>query len=70
MTSPIETITVVCPACAVTYEDWTRGSVNLNLDDFGEDYLRECSTATCPSCGFVVELDTLVVEGNVWRWSA
>jgi len=31
--------------------------------------LRECSTATCPACGFVVELDLLVVEGNVWRLS-
>ena len=30
-------------------------------------YLREASTATCPSCGHVVELDTVIVEGDVWR---
>ncbi len=41
--------------------------MNLDLDDFDEEYLREASTATCPSCGHVVELDTLIVEGDVWR---
>jgi len=65
MTSPPERITVVCPECGIEYEDWMR-SVNLDLDDFGADYLRECSTATCPRCAHVVELDTLVVEGDVW----
>ncbi len=65
MTSPPERITVACPECGIEYEDWMR-SVNLDLDDFGEDYLRECSTATCPRCAHVVELDTLVVKGDVW----
>ena len=67
MTSPVETIRVACPSCGREYEDWTRGSVNLDLDDVDDDYLRACSTATCPSCGHVVALGTLVVIGNVWR---
>ncbi len=67
MTSPPEKITVRCPHCGGEYQDWTR-SVNLDLDDFGADYLRECSTATCPRCAHVVELDTLVVKGNVWTF--
>lgn len=32
-------------------------------------YLRACSTTTCRECGFVVDLGTLVVEGNVWTMS-
>ena len=74
MTSPVETITVACPACAVTYEDWTRGSVNLGQEGWDPAdpevaaYLRECETAKCPSCGHVVELDVLRVEGGLWRF--
>ena len=67
MTSPVEQIVVKCPNCGTRYEDWYRGSVNLNLDDdFDEEYLRQASTATCPTCGHVVELHTLVVSGDVW----
>ena len=69
MTSPPEQITVQCPRCGFEYEDWYRPSINLNLgDDFSEEYLREASTATCPECGFTVELSTLVVEGDVWQF--
>jgi hypothetical protein len=38
-----------------------RASVNLLLDDF-DDYLNECSSATCPACGYTIEPDTLVVD--------
>jgi ribosomal protein S27AE len=69
VTSPVEQIRVECPRCGREYDDWTRGSVNLNLDDFDDDYLRECSTATCPSCGFVADLGLLVVDGHVWTLS-
>jgi hypothetical protein len=68
VTSPVQTIRVVGPSCGREYEDWTRGSVNLDLDDFDDDYVRRASTATCPSCGFVVELDALVVKDGVWRF--
>ena len=50
MTSPIEDITVQCPKCGNLYEDWYRGSVNLDLDPFDDEYLDQCSSATCPEC--------------------
>ena len=59
MTSPIEDITVVCPKCWHLYQDWFRGSVNLDLDDFDEEYLDQCSTATCPECQHKVNPDVL-----------
>jgi hypothetical protein len=39
-----------------------QASVNLDLDDFDDDYLRQCSTATCPRCATVTEFDTLIVS--------
>jgi endogenous inhibitor of DNA gyrase (YacG/DUF329 family) len=49
MTSPVEQIIVECPKCGLSYEDWYRASVNLDLDPWAdEDYLDECSIATCP----------------------
>jgi ribosomal protein S27AE len=63
----VEEIRVECPRCATVFDDWTRGSINLDLDDFDDDYLRRASTATCPSCGHVVKRATLVVTGNIWR---
>jgi len=66
MTSPVEEIRVECPRCRHQYDDWYRPSVNLDLDDFDDDYLRRASTATCPRCGTVAELDTLTVDGGVW----
>ncbi len=64
MTSPIEEITVKCPRCGREYQDWYRPSVNLALDDFDEEYLDECSSATCPFCRFKVHIDTLLVDKN------
>ena len=67
MTSPPEEITVDCPKCGHFYKDWYRASVNLDLDDFDEEYLDRCSTATCPHCQHKVNLDVLVVEGGVFH---
>lgn len=61
MTSPPETIEVTCPACKHIYKDWWRPSINLSLDHFDDEYLREASTATCPKCQTVVDLNTLMV---------
>ena len=69
MTSPPRPITVECPKCARRYQSDHRASMNLDLDNFDEDYLRRASTATCPDWGHVVELDTLVIEQNVWRFA-
>ena len=57
MTSPPEDITVECPKCGHTYEDWIRRSVNLRLDNFDSDYLERCFSATCPKCHHKVNLD-------------
>lgn len=62
MTSPVEQVRVECPGCGTVFEDWYRGSINLDLgEDFDEEYLREATTATCPACGHVVDLETLVL---------
>jgi endogenous inhibitor of DNA gyrase (YacG/DUF329 family) len=69
MTSPPENITVECPKCGHAFEDWFRPSINADLDPeiaADADYMREATTATCPKCGNVVDLSTLIVEG-VWR---
>lgn len=68
MTSPVEEIQVECPRCRTVFKDWWRPSVNLDLDDFDDDYLRQATTAKCPSCGHVVAFDSLVVKGGVWRF--
>ena len=70
MTSPIEEITVQCPKCGHLYQDWTRASVNLDLDDFDEEYLEQCSTATCPECHYKIDLDVLIVEDGVFKFEA
>jgi predicted RNA-binding Zn-ribbon protein involved in translation (DUF1610 family) len=62
MTSPPEPITVKCPQCGKVYEDWYRPSVNLMLDDFDEEYLEQCSSATCPACGHKIKISMLVVD--------
>ncbi len=67
MTSPPEDIIVECPDCGLVYEDWYRPSLNLDLDDFDEEYVREASTATCPSCHRLVEIGTLIVQDDIWR---
>ena len=68
MTSPIEKIMVQCPKCGNDYEDWYRASINLMLDDFDEDYLRQASTATCPVWKHTVDLGVLTVrKDGVWE---
>jgi hypothetical protein len=66
MTSPSEMIEIDCPKCGNVYTDWYRASINATLDPelaADEEYMRACSTGTCPRCGHVVELDgTLIAE--------
>ena len=68
MTSPPQQITLECPRCGERYEDWFRASLNLDLDDFSDEYVREATSATCPRCGHIVELDSLVVRDGIWRF--
>jgi len=67
MTTPPEEITVICPKCGEKYQDWYRASMNLQLDNFDDEYLEQASTATCPHCEHKVHLDVLVVrEDGAW----
>jgi len=69
VSSPPESVTVKCPQCGQTYEDWWRPSVNLNLETFDDEYLDACSSAVCPKCGHKVKFDVLTVRGNTFFWS-
>jgi hypothetical protein len=64
MTSPVEWIGIQCPNCKNLYTDWRRPSVNLDLDDFTEEYLDECASAACPQCHFKGYFDLLTIEDN------
>jgi len=68
MTMPIETIKVRCPNCQMLYKDWYRGSVNLDLEDFDDDYIDQCSSATCPKCGHKVYFGNLIVKNGVFHF--
>ena len=68
VTSPPEKITVYCPSCGKDYEDWYRASINLELDDFDDEYLEEATSSKCKHCGHVVKHDSLIVgEDGIWR---
>ncbi len=69
MTSPPEQVTVQCPGCEMTYQDWFRASINLDLDDFDEAYLDECSSAVCPSCKHKVYFEQLVVRNGIFHFT-
>jgi Zn ribbon nucleic-acid-binding protein len=67
MSSPPREVDVVCPKCGHQYQDWSR-SVNLDLDDFDEEYLDKCSSAVCPQCQHKVYFDTLVVKNGIFHF--
>ena len=61
MTSPPEEIEVKCPECHRKYRAWYRPRLNSGLDDFAPEYIREVPRATCPHCGYKVDLSVLMV---------
>ena len=66
--SPVESITVICPACGTVYDDWFRRSLNLTIEHLDAAYVEAASSARCPSCGHVVKLSRLIVrEDGVWE---
>lgn len=68
MTMPIEEISVCCPHCKEIYEDWYRGSINLELDDFNEDYIEQASSSTCPKCQHKVYHSSLIIgKDGTWH---
>ena len=62
MTMPCEEITVKCQNCGNVFNDFIRGSINLNLDDFDEGYLDRCTYATCPECKHRMKKSVLIVD--------
>jgi DNA-directed RNA polymerase subunit RPC12/RpoP len=69
LTSPPEQIEIRCPGCGFVYRAWHRSSLNLDLDRFSDDYIRQATTAACPECGHLVKLATLIVRDGVWAFS-
>lgn len=68
---PPEEITIRCPKCGLSYQSWYRPSMNLQLDNFDDDYIKEMSTATCPECRHTVALGVLIVRRDgVWELPA
>ena len=56
----------------IWYQFWGalqyRASINLELDDFDDEYLEEATSSKCKHCGHVVKHDSLIVgEDGVWR---
>lgn len=62
MTMPPERITVQCQKCGHVFEDFIRGSINLSLDNFDDDYLDRCNYATCPNCKHRMKKGVLIVD--------
>jgi hypothetical protein len=70
MTSPIEKITIICPACFHSFESWHRASMNLQIEEFSEEYIRKATIKTCPACGQEIHLGTLIVQKDgTWQVS-
>jgi NAD-dependent SIR2 family protein deacetylase len=68
MTSPVEGNTVRCPKCGHVYEDWHRASLNLELDDFDDEYIDQATSSTCPRCKHKINHDALVVRPDgIWE---
>ena len=70
MTSPIELMTVQCPACGVAYGASYRASFNASLgEQWTDEEMEEARTATCTECGHKVTFDQLRVDkdGMTWR---
>ncbi len=41
--------------------------MNLQLDDFDEEYIRSATVKSCPHCGIEVQLSALVVGHDAYR---
>ncbi len=70
MSSQPQSITVCCPKCNLTYEDWWRPSINSNLDSFEDDYIEEATSATCPRCKTKIALPALLVKGTEFSFQS
>ena len=60
MTSPPEVVTVRCPSCGTTVQDWYRASVNAELAA-EDEYVRAGGTTTCPRCEMSFEITPVLI---------
>lgn len=68
MSSPVQDISVICPSCHHTFTTWHRASLNLQLDNFDEDYIRSATLKVCPQCRAEIRLNSLIVgRDGIWR---
>jgi len=65
-TSPEEEVRVHCPRCGHRFKDWWRPSINLDQDNFEEEYLERATTADCPQCHTRIQLDAVVVQDGAF----
>jgi hypothetical protein len=64
MTSPPEVVTVRCPSCGTTFQDWYRASVSAELDPelvAEDEYVRAGGTTTCPRCEMSFEITPVLI---------
>jgi hypothetical protein len=65
---PPEDIEIECPKCRTRFKSWTRGSLNLQLDNFSDEYIREVTVKTCPKCKQEINLGCLIVgRDGIWK---
>lgn len=66
MTSPPEEVKIQCPKCKRIFYFWTRPSINLDLDNFDPEYIKQVTIATCPQCKTTIELNNLIIKQGVF----
>jgi len=68
MTPSPRMVTIECPRCRQEYEDRHRPSVNLALEDEGDEHQASVGVSACPSCGFRIRRGMMIVreEDGVW----
>ncbi|HDS1199506.1 TPA: hypothetical protein QDZ95_003030 [Shewanella algae] len=63
MTMPPQDVIIECPVCGHEYSAMIRPSINRQLDNFDDAYVKCVTTSECPSCqakirsGLVVDKD-------------
>lgn len=68
MTSPAREIRIVCRRCGATYSSTSyRPTINVTTEAWSEEEIRDATTATCPECGLVSRLTSLIIDGGEFR---
>lgn len=60
-------IIVKCSNCGNEYEDWYRGSINLDIDNFDNEYVEKATTTICYKCKNKELLGSVIIKDNDWK---